>query len=241
MILYPAIDIRGGQTVRLVQGDYEREKVYDADPVDAALRWAKQGARRLHVVDLDGARQGKPANLETVRRIVETVDVPVQLGGGLRSLPDVRAALAIGVQRVILGTAAVKDPPMLESVLEADAHRVLVSLDARDGRVVTSGWTETTEIVAEQAIERLQRHGVRNFVFTNVGLDGTLEGPDLGQVQRIAATVQGHFTCSGGIGSLDDLRALVGLRCVNLTGVIVGKALYEERFTVADGQAVLLS
>lgn len=241
MILYPAIDIRGGRTVRLVQGDYEREQAYDADPVDAAVRWAKQGARRLHVVDLDGAREGKPINLETVRRITETVDVPVQLGGGLRSLPDVRSALATGVQRVILGTGAVKDPPMLESVLETYEERVLVSVDARDGRVATSGWTEKTQIAPEQVIDRLQHAGVRSFVFTDVGLDGTLKGPDLDRVRRIADTVRGHFVYSGGISSLDDLRAVVGLRRVNLTGVIVGKALYEERFTVADGQAVLLS
>ena len=226
--------------MRLVQGDFEREKAYDADPVDAAVRWAKQGARRLHVVVLDGARGGEPMNLDVVERIVAKVKVPVQLGGGLRSLPDLRAAFSAGAQRVILGTGAVQDPPMLESALEAYDHRVLVSLDSRDGYVATSGWMERSEMTVTEAIQRLQRYGVQNFIFTDIGLDGTLDGPNLQRIKEIASTVRGQFIYSGGISSLDDLRELVALRCVNLAGAIVGKAIYEERFTVADGQAVLL-
>ena len=239
MILYPAIDILGGNAVRLTRGDFAAKEVYDEDPLHAARTWVQEGARFLHVVDLDGARQGQPANLEHLRRITSELDTPVQFGGGLRTLPAVRDALRAGAERVILGTAAFTDVDFLDEVLRAWPERVLVSVDVRGGYVATAGWTETTQMTMEGVIQRLQDRGVRRLVYTNVDRDGMLEGPDLDEVRGVAQTVRGRFLYSGGIASIDDLRGLVALRQVNLAGVIVGKALYERRFTVAEAQAVL--
>jgi phosphoribosylformimino-5-aminoimidazole carboxamide ribotide isomerase len=225
--------------VRLVRGDFSKQTVYDEDPLHAARTFREQGARRLHVVDLDGAREGRPVNLDHLRRITSTVDVPVQYGGGLRNLPAVRAALRAGAERVVLGTAAYTDVDFLDEVLAAYGDRVLVSVDVRGRMVATAGWTETTQMPMEAVITRLQARGVRSFVYTSIDRDGMLEGPDLDEVRQVAQTVRGRFLYSGGIGKLDDLRALVSLRQVNLVGVIVGKALYERRFTVAEAQAVL--
>jgi phosphoribosylformimino-5-aminoimidazole carboxamide ribotide isomerase len=238
VILFPAIDIRDGHAVRLAQGDYAKETVYDDAPVDAARRWIEQGARFLHVVDLDGARAGEPANLDHVEQIA-ALGVPVQVGGGLRSVASVRAALRAGAVRVILGTAAYTDHDFLDEVVAAFGDRMLVSVDARDGKAAVSGWTKQTQMPADDVIRRLQARGVRSFVYSNIDRDGMLEGPDLDEVRHIAATVRGRFIYSGGIGKVEDLAALVGLRQVNLSGVIVGKALYEQRFTVGEATAVL--
>ena len=239
MILFPAIDISEGQAVRLVKGDFEAKTVYRDSPLEAARAWVEAGARFLHVVDLDGARTGSPKSLDHLERIAHELSVPVQYGGGLRSLPAVRDALRAGAERVILGTAAFNDIDFLDDVLGAFRERVIVSVDTRGGNVSTSGWQRTTQMPADSVIDRLQHRGVRSFVYTNVDRDGMLEGPDLEEVRRIAAVVRGRFLYSGGIGSVEDLRALAGLRQVNLGGVIVGKALYEGRFTVPEGQQAL--
>ena len=239
MILLPAIDIRGGHAVRLEQGAFDSEKIYDADPLDAARRWVEEGARALHVVDLDGARTGEPANVEHVRRICSEVTIPVQVGGGLRNIEAVRQTIEAGATRVVLGTAAYSDVDLLDTALSEYGDRVVVSVDVRNGKLAASGWTEQTELPVEPVIERLGARGVHRFVYSSIERDGMLEGPDLEGVGSVAAAVRGTFVYSGGVASLDDLRALVELRQVNLGGVIVGKALYEQRFTVADGQAVL--
>ena len=239
MILYPAIDISEGRAVRLRQGHFDEVTVYQDDPLDAARSWMQAGARFLHVVDLDGARAGRPENLRHLERITSELGAPVQYGGGLRSLPAVRDALRAGAQRVILGTAAYTDIDFLDDVLAAYGDRVLVSVDTRGGHVSTAGWTETTQMPAEDVIRRLQERGVKQLVYTNVDKDGMLEGVNVDEVGRIASIVRGRFLYSGGIGSLDDLEALAGLRQVNLAGVIVGKALYEGRFTVGEAQAVV--
>lgn len=239
MILLPAIDILEGKAVRLARGEFDQRTVYDADPLDAARRWVAAGARALHVVDLDGARGGAPVNLDHVARIVAEVDVPVQLGGGLRTIDDVRAALDTGVTRVILGTAAYSDIDFLDEALAAHRERLVVSVDARRGHLAAAGWTEQTEIPAEAVIETLGRRGVTRFVYSSIERDGMLSGPDLEEVGRIADAVRGTFVYSGGVSSVGDLRALAGLRQVNLAGVIVGKALYEGRLDVAEGQAAL--
>ncbi len=239
VILLPAIDILDGKAVRLARGDFEQRTVYDVDPLEAARRWVRGGARALHVVDLNGARTGTPANFEQVRRIVGEVDVPVQVGGGLRTIAAVRAVLAAGAARVILGTAAYSDIDLLEQALAEHRERVVISVDARRGRLAMSGWTEQTEIPAESVIETLGRRGARRFVYSSIERDGMLSGPDLSEVQRIAQVVRGTFVYSGGVSSLADLSGLAGLRQVNLAGVIVGKALYEERFDVPQGQAAL--
>jgi phosphoribosylformimino-5-aminoimidazole carboxamide ribotide isomerase len=239
MILYPAIDIRDGKAVRLARGEFGAETVYDADPLEAARRWVADGARTLHIVDLDGARTGEPANLDHVRRITAEIDVPVQVGGGLRSAEAADAALAAGASRIVLGTAAYTDVDLLDDLLGRHGDRVVVSVDARDGKLATAGWAEQSDIPAESVIERLSHRGVRRFVFSSIERDGMLAGPDLDAARRIADVVRGSFVYSGGVSSLDDLRALAGLRQVNLAGVIVGKALYERRFGVDEAREAL--
>jgi phosphoribosylformimino-5-aminoimidazole carboxamide ribotide isomerase len=239
MILYPAIDVMEGKAVRLVKGDFEAKKVYDEDPLAAASRWVGEGAEHLHVVDLDGARAGVPVNLEHVRRIAGELGVPVQLGGGLRTLEAIAQALEAGAERVILGTAAFTDPELLDEALREWPGRVMVSVDTRGGRVTTAGWTQTTDLTAKAVIAGLQERGVERVVYTNVDRDGMLEGPDVQEIKGIAKSVQGALVYSGGIGALEDLEDLQALGQASLRGVIVGKALYEGRFTVAEARAVL--
>lgn len=240
MILLPAIDIRGGRAVRLQRGDFDKETVYVDDPLEAARSFVDAGARFLHVVDLDGAREGKPVNLEHLRRITSELGVAVQYGGGLRNLGAVRSALAAGAERVVVGTAAYSDVDLVDQLLETWDTRVVIAVDVRGGHVSVAGWTKATQMLPEDIITRLRRRGVKQFMYTNVDRDGTLEGPDLDEVRRISDTVRGRFLYSGGISSVEDLRALAGLRLVNLAGVVSGKALYEGRFTVAEARAALV-
>ncbi len=239
MILLPAVDIRDGKAVRLRQGRFEDETVYADDPLEAARSFVQAGARYLHVVDLDGAREGEPANLDHLERITSELGVPVEYGGGLRSLASVRKALAAGAERVVVGTAAYGDAEFLAEALSLWGVRVLVGVDVRGGRVSVAGWTRETQMLPEQLIERLQAQGAQRFVYTNADRDGMLEGVDADEVRRISAAVRGQLIWSGGVGSVDDMRTLRDLRLVNLTGVISGKALYEGRFTVEEAQAEL--
>ena len=239
MILLPAIDNRGGKALRLRQGDFDQETVYNEDPLEAARAWVDQGARFLHVIDLDGARDGAPANLEHLERITTELTVPVQYGGGLRDVGAVRAALAAGADRVILGTAAYADAEFLDACVASWPSNVLVAVDVRGGRVSVAGWTKETQMRPDDVIERMQRRGVRQFVYTNVDRDGMLEGPDLEEVKRIGEITRGRFLYSGGIGSLQDLEGLSSLRLVNLAGVVSGKALYEGRFTIGEVHELL--
>jgi phosphoribosylformimino-5-aminoimidazole carboxamide ribotide isomerase len=239
MILLPAIDILDGKAVRLAQGSFDERTEYHDDPLEAARRWVAEGARALHVVDLDGARAGAPANLEHVRRIASEVDVPLQVGGGLRRIDAVRDAVSAGASRVILGTAAYEDVDLLDAAVAEFQDRVVVSVDARQGKLAGAGWTEQTEIPIESVIEGMTLRGVRRFVYSSIERDGMLAGPDLEAARRVAQSVRGSYIYSGGVSSVEDLRALAQLRQVNLAGVIVGKALYERRFTVGEGQAVL--
>jgi phosphoribosylformimino-5-aminoimidazole carboxamide ribotide isomerase len=239
MILLPAVDIRDGKAVRLRQGRFDDETVYADSPLDAARSFVEAGARYLHVVDLDGARDGEPANLHHLEEITRELDVPVQYGGGLRSLQSVRAALAAGAARVVVGTAAYSDAEFLQTALETWRQRILVAVDVRGGVVSVSGWTRETQMRPEDLIARLQTQGASRFVYTNADKDGMLEGVDVDEVRRISDAVRGRFIWSGGIGSVDDLEALRDMRLVNLAGVISGKALYEGRFTVHEGRETL--
>lgn len=247
MNLYPAIDILGGNAVRLVKGDFEAKKVYDQDPLSAARAFVQEGARYLHVVDLDGAKSGVPVNLEHLRAIVDELGLPVQFGGGLRSDVSVQAAFEAGARRVILGTAIFADPELPFRAMEEHGHEnVLISIDARGGFVATHGWLEATEVAAREAIERWSEGsgGVKRFVYTNIDHDGMLDGIDPEDAaSAVRAVDDGKLILSGGIGELAHLRAIAALRVEQqldgLDGVIVGKALYERRFTVAEALTVL--
>jgi phosphoribosylformimino-5-aminoimidazole carboxamide ribotide isomerase len=239
MILYPAIDVRGGHAVRLTQGDYERETTYDADPVDAAMRWADEGAEFLHVVDLDGAKAGEPRNLDAIERIAAAVPCPIQVGGGLREDGSVRAVLDAGAERVVIGTAALRDPEFLDAMLAAHGERVVVSVDARNGKVALQGWTEAGEEGVVEAVAALGKRGVARFLCTAIEVDGTMEGPAVGQLAEIAAATEARVIASGGVGDLSHLEALARDSAPNIEGAIVGRALYERRFTVAEGIAAL--
>jgi phosphoribosylformimino-5-aminoimidazole carboxamide ribotide isomerase len=237
MDLYPAVDILGGRAVRLTQGDYGRKTEYAADPLDAARRWVDGGARALHVVDLDGAREGRPVNMAHLERIARELGVPVQYGGGLRSRPDVDAALDAGASRIVLGTAAFRDEQLLEEAIAAHGEQVAVGVDVRQGRVAVHGWQERTDLAPGAAVEQLVGRGVQTIVYTNVDSDGMLEGADLQVAEEIASAAEGAGVIfSGGIGTLDDLR---GLATLDLDGVIVGKALYEGRFSVEEALEAL--
>jgi phosphoribosylformimino-5-aminoimidazole carboxamide ribotide isomerase len=240
LTLYPAIDILDGKAVRLVKGDFDAKKVYDEDPLQAAAAWVADGASHLHVVDLDGARAGEPRNLHQLQRIVQRTGVPVQYGGGLRTLQAVEQALRAGAARVVLGTAAFADPRFLEQALSHWPGQVLVSVDARGGRVTTSGWTQTSANAATDAIAVLTQRGAHDLVYTDVDRDGMLEGPHIASLSALLAAATGaRLIYSGGIGALQHLEALAALPQGPLAGVIVGKALYEKRFTVAQALQAL--
>lgn len=239
MILLPAIDIIDGRAVRLERGDFALQTLYHEDPAQAAAHWVAAGARALHVVDLDGARAGVPQNLDHVRRIVESVEVPVELGGGLRSLAAIEAVIETGVESVILGTAALRDPSLLTGALAAHHDRVVVSLDAREGKVAAAGWAEQTDVSVLDALQHLQSLGVRRFVYSSIDRDGMMSGPDLDGALEFSGALDGTFVYSGGVSALEDLRALASLELANMTGVISGKAIYEGRLDVAEGQALL--
>ena len=243
LTLYPAIDIRGGGAVRLLQGDYDRETAYDADPLDAALRWAEGGAEILHVVDLDGARSGAPVNLEAIERIAGRCGVPIQVGGGIRDAAAVEAVLGAGAARAVLGTRAQRDPEFVgDLVATHGAERIVAAVDARGGSVAVEGWEQATGTPVPELIGRLGALGVRRFVYTPVEVDGTLEGPGLEGLDAVAAACEGagaELIYSGGVGTLRDLENLSELGSTAIGGVIVGRALYEGRFDVAEAIAAL--
>ena len=238
--LYPAIDILGGKAVRLEQGDFERRTVYDADPLEAARRWVEEGATWLHVVDLDGARDGRPVNLEHLERIAAGASVPIQFGGGLRTVESVADAMAAGADRVVVGTVAFTEPDVLDGMIEHAGERVRIAVDVRDGSVATSGWLSSTALTAPEAVSALRGRGAGGFIYTSVDRDGTMEGPDLPALARVCEAARGApVVYSGGIGTLADLQSLATLPAPEMKGVIVGKALYEHRFTVADARRAL--
>jgi phosphoribosylformimino-5-aminoimidazole carboxamide ribotide isomerase len=242
MILLPAIDILGGRAVRLTQGEYDRETRYDDDPVDAARRWAEGGAEILHVVDLDGARSGRPVNLEAIGRIVSAVGCPVEVGGGLRDLDAVSAVIEAGATRVVVGTAALRDPGFLgELIATQGPDKTVVSVDARRGEVSLAGWTEGSGVDVADAVADLSGRGVERFLFTPIEVDGMMSGPNLSELGRVAVATDSQVIASGGVGELGHLEDLAAEAPANVEGVVVGRALYEGRFTVPEAIRALRS
>ncbi len=229
MILFPAIDLKNGEVVRLEQGDMARATVFNRDPPAQAKAFATQGFTYLHVVDLDGAFAGKPVNAAAVERILAAVDIPVQLGGGIRDRATIDAWLAKGVTRVIIGTAAVRNPALVKEAACAYPGRVAVGLDARDGRVAVAGWAETSELTALDVAKRFEAVGVAAIVHTDVSRDGMLGGPNLDATIALADAVSIPVIASGGFGSIEDIRALLAPRAQKLAGAILGRALYDGR------------
>ncbi|MCI0821654.1 MAG: 1-(5-phosphoribosyl)-5-[(5-phosphoribosylamino)methylideneamino]imidazole-4-carboxamide isomerase [Chloroflexi bacterium] len=242
MEIIPAIDLRAGSVVRLVQGDYERQTTFSDDPLAVARTFEAAGAPRIHVVDLDAARSGVPAHTEVARAIAAAVSVPVELGGGMRTAADVAAALDAGVGRVVVGTAAVRDPRLVSELLDVHGPaRIVVGLDAVDGLIAVSGWTESTSVPATGLMARMAEVGVRRFIATDVARDGTLSGPDFDglaalvlQARELGGGVR--VIASGGVATLDHLKRLAGL---GVEGAIVGRAVYEGTVDLAEAVAEL--
>lgn len=231
MILYPAIDIRGGQAVRLREGDFAQETIFDADPADAAVRWADGGAHWLHIVDLDGARTGAPVNHAAIRRIRERVDVKLQLGGGIRTARDIAAALALGMDRVVLGSVALTAPDVVRDAVQHHGAAIAVGLDARDGKLAANGWVEQSDASALDVAQQLAGVGVETFVFTDIHRDGLLQGPNLAALREMIGAVPANIIASGGVASLGDLGAI---RETGAAGAIIGRALYDGRINLNE-------
>jgi len=231
--LFPAIDLQDGRAVRLVRGDFDRSTVFSEDPVAQARAFAAEGATALHVVDLDGAREGAPVHAPLVATIAAAFPGQLHLGGGLRSRAAIETAVATGAHRVVVGTAVMNDEDLLRWAIARLGDRLVVAVDARDGLVATHGWTQVTDRDALGLAADLVRTGVRHLLYTDIGRDGTLQGPNLESLRRLAAAAPPlRVIASGGVSSLEDLRALRKLSLPNLSGVIVGRALYEGRFGV---------
>lgn len=231
MLIIPAIDIRGGKCVRLFQGDYNRETVYGDSPAEQAVRWEKEGAHIIHLVDLDGAKAKQPVNLDAVREICSAVHIPCELGGGIRTLEDARKAFDAGIYRIILGTVACENPKLAkEFVSEFTAERVVVGIDARGGCVAVNGWLENSGVDAYELVLTLQDMGVTRFIYTDIATDGALSGPNCDAIAALCSRVpRCGVISSGGISSARDITVLRELRKDNLEGVIVGKALYDGK------------
>lgn len=224
--IYPAIDIRGGKCVRLVQGDYNRETVYSDHPVEVALEWERQGAEWIHLVDLDGAKAGEPVNDRIIADIAKRVKIPVQVGGGIRTMNSVERLLAAGVSRVIIGTAAIENRSFVYELLDKRGDQAAIGIDARDGYVATRGWLETSDVKAENLARELAERGARVFIFTDISRDGMMQGPNVEAIVRLAQASGQAVIASGGVSRTEDLTRLAAEREQGVAGAIVGKALY---------------
>lgn len=234
MLIIPAIDIRHGQCVRLVQGKEDRETVYSKDPVEMAEHWYSLGAKMLHVVDLDGAFQGKPVNLDLVAKIKARIPIPVELGGGIRTLDSIEKALATGVDRVILGTAAVYDSDLVKESVQRHKEKIAVSIDMTNDFVAVSGWKEVSTVKSDDLAKRMRDFGVRTLLFTDTSKDGMLSGPNIKAVEQFLKAAKLPVIVSGGISSVEDVKSLLPLESQGVAGVVIGKALYDRKISLED-------
>ena len=226
MEVIPAIDLLDGKCVRLYQGDYDRASIFNDNPVEVARQWALEGATRLHVVDLDGAKEGKSVNLSVIEAIARAIDIPVQVGGGLRARAGVSRLLDTGVQRAILGTVAVENPDLVTQLCSEFNDRIVVGIDARNGKVATRGWLETSEVEATKLAAEMAQAGAAAIIYTDIHRDGTLSGPNMDALRELAESIDIPVIASGGVSSLTDLLSLLSLESAGVTGAIVGKAIY---------------
>ncbi|HOD12217.1 MAG TPA: 1-(5-phosphoribosyl)-5-[(5-phosphoribosylamino)methylideneamino]imidazole-4-carboxamide isomerase [Candidatus Omnitrophota bacterium] len=234
MIIIPAIDIKNGKVVRLTQGQFAKEKVYDQDPLSVAQRWKQQGATLIHIVDLDGAEKGKPQNLAIIQKIQREIGVNVQMGGGIRAMETVQEVLGFGLMRIIIGTRAIEDKEFLKDILSTYGDKVAVSLDCVNGYVAIKGWTTVSHVSALSIIPELERLGLRTLIYTDIATDGMLQGPNLKSLAEILASTSVNVIASGGISQIDDIKQLAYVNAKNLYGVIIGKALYEQTINLSD-------
>ena len=231
MIIYPAIDILGGQCVRLVEGDFNQETVFDPDPAVAALRWQAEGATHIHVVDLDGAKAGRPVNLDAIRRIRDAVSASIQVGGGIRSIDHARSVFELGADRVILGSTIVSSPAVAQEIANAFPGQVIAGLDARDGLLATDGWLAQSSVKATDAARAMVELGVPSIIYTDIRRDGTLSGPNLDALGDMIAIDGAEIIASGGVGGITDVEAVAE---AGAAGVVIGRALYDGRIALTD-------
>jgi phosphoribosylformimino-5-aminoimidazole carboxamide ribotide isomerase len=237
MLIIPAIDLKGGQVVRLSQGDPLRQTAYSADPIAMAERWESEGASILHLVDLDGAFSGTPQQLSVVAQVARAVKIPVQLGGGLRSMAALEQAFASGIERAVLGTAAIENQAFLAAASDRYPGRIILGIDAKNGKVAVRGWAEATELLASDLAIRAADLPLAAIIYTDIERDGMLTGPNLDALRRLAEATRHPIVASGGIATLDDLRKLAKLEPTCIVAALVGKALYEGRFSLKDAIA----
>ncbi len=223
MIIFPAIDLRGGKCVRLIQGDFDKETVYSDDPQATALKWQAMGAKFLHVVDLDGARKGSPQNIPAIKKILDAVNIPIEVGGGIRTLDDVEKILSLGVRRVILGSVAVENISLVEDAAKKFGDKIVVGIDARNGFVAVHGWEKSSAVKADELAKKIVAAGVKTIIYTDISKDGMLSGVNAENFAELAKSSGAEIIASGGVKSLDDIRAL---KAAKISGVIVGKAIY---------------
>lgn len=231
MIIYPAVDVRDGKCVRLTQGEFNKETIYADNPVEMALKWEKMGAQYLHVVDLDGARSGKAQNIGVISEMAAKMGIPVQLGGGIRTIETIENVLSKGIERVILGTSAVKDPELVKRAVKTFENKVVIGIDAKDGMVAIEGWEKTSEFKAVDFAKKMEDLGVKTIIYTDISRDGMLNGPNLKAMEEMVKAVNIEIIASGGVGKIEDIK---NLKEVGVSGAIVGRALYTGDVDLKD-------
>ncbi|WP_269623504.1 1-(5-phosphoribosyl)-5-[(5-phosphoribosylamino)methylideneamino]imidazole-4-carboxamide isomerase [Prochlorococcus marinus] len=234
MEIIPAIDLLGGKCVRLFQGDYSKVTEFESDPVQQALIWQRMGASRLHLVDLDGAKTGKPVNNETIKSIRKSLSIPMQIGGGIRSVKRAEELIEIGVDQVILGTIAIENQAMAIDLSNKHPDKIIIGIDAKDGKVVTRGWLKKSETSANELVQSFSNTKISRLICTDISKDGTLEGPNLNFLREVASESKVPIIASGGIGSIGDIISLIPLEQCGICGVIVGRALYEGKINLEE-------
>lgn len=238
MIIFPAIDIRNGKCVRLTEGRFDQETIFADCPADMAKKWVSQGAEFLHVVDLDGALAGKSINLAAIKEIIDCVDIPVQLGGGIRTIENIREVLALGVNRVILGSVAVRNPELVKLACSQFGDKIVVGIDAKNGIVAVDGWGVSGDVEAEQLAKRMVEAGVKRIIYTDISRDGTLSGVNVEATAKLAKASGALVIASGGVSSIEDIKAVKKVESGNVEGVIIGKAIYTGALSLSEALAV---